>query len=106
MRDTGNGMVDEGDVLLLWHHLTLHDWHLRPGVAPNERADRTPRGYVAQQEGRLMLVNTSDTPWIVNGVNGHPTTIGRNMSVAATPGLSIRIGEDAPARVLQVDALR
>lgn len=106
LRDTGHGLVDEGDVLLLWHHLTLHDWHLRPGIAPNERADRTPRGYVAQHEGRLMLVNTSDTPWLVRSGSAEPSTVGRNMSVVVNPGVSVRIGEETPARVLQLDAMR
>ncbi len=106
LRDTGHGLVDEGDVLLLWHHLTLHDWHLRPGIAPNERADRTPRGYVAQHEGRLLLVNTSDTPWLVSHGAAERSTVGRNMSVIVSPGVSVRIGEETPARVLQLDAMR
>jgi hypothetical protein len=99
LRDTGHGVVDEGDVLLLSHHLTLHDWHLRPGIAPNERADRTPRGYVAQHEGRLMLVNTSDTPWLASHGAAAPTTIGRNMSVAAIPGFRCASARRRPPRV-------
>ena len=106
MRDTGHGLVDEGDLLLLWHNLTLHDWHLRPGIAPNERADRTPRGYVAQQEGRLVLVNSSDVPWTVTVSGADPLRVTRNMSVIAAQGVSIRVGDDTPGRVLMLDAMR
>lgn len=106
LRATDHGMIDEGDVLLLWHHLTLHDWHLRPGCAPNERADRTPRGYVAQHQGRLTLVNASDTPWIVRQGSGDAARVERNGVVIAAPGVSIQIGDDLPARVLQLDAMR
>jgi len=112
LRDTGSAVVDEQDVLLLWRHLTLHDWHLQVGVAPNERADRTPRGYVALQGGQLVLVNTSDVPWLVQqrGSGGNSasdgTAIGHNMAIAATPGLTLRIGTDTPARVLRIDELR
>lgn len=107
MRDTGSGgIVDEGDLLLLWRNLTLHDWHLRPGIAPNERADRTPRAYVAEQGGQLVLVNNADTPWIVTGGGGGERVVSRNMSVTASPGLSVRIGEETPARVLALDAMR
>jgi hypothetical protein len=105
-RDTGQSVIDDGDVLLLWHHLTLHDWHLTPGSAPNERADRTARGYVAQHEGRLTLVNTSDTPWYVRGADGADTVVGRNQVVVVAPGVAIRVGDAMPARVLQFDALR
>lgn len=97
-RETPQGLVDDRDLLVLWHHLTLHDWHLRPGCVPDERADRTPRGYVAQHGGRWWLVNTSDVPWqVVDGAS-----IGRNGSVECVPGLSLRIGDELPARVLRI----
>lgn len=96
-RDTDRGMLDEKDQLVLWHHLMLHDWHLHLGTLPDERADRTPRGYVAQHGGKWWLVNTSDTPWYVEG----GAAIGRNASVECVSGLSLRIGDTVPARVLQ-----
>lgn len=102
MRETGRGLVDEGDVLVLWHHLALHDWHVHVGVLPNERADRTARGYVAQHGGKWMLVNTGDVSWHVND----GPTIGRNMSLECVPGLTVRIGDTIPARVWQFDLLR
>ncbi len=102
MRETGRGLVDEGDVLVLWHHLALHDWHMHVGVLPNERADRTARGYVAQHGGKWMLVNTGDVPWYVT--NG--PTIRRNMSLECVPALTVRIRDTIPARVWQFDLLR
>jgi hypothetical protein len=99
-RETERGMVDEHDQLVLFHHLMLHDWHLSLGVSPNERADRTPRGYVAQHGGKWWLVNTSDTPWY--GADGAAT--GRNASVECVSGLSLRIGDVLPARVLRLGA--
>jgi len=101
LRDTGASLIDEGDVLVLWHHLALHDWHLRVGVLPNERAIRVARGYVAQHAGKWWLVNTSETDWHV--IDG--PTIGRNASLECTPGLTVRIGDERPARVLRFDLL-
>ncbi len=97
-RETEQGMVDEQDVLVLWHHLMLHDWHLRIGALPDERADRTPRGYVAQHGGKWWLVNTSDAPWqVVDGPQ-----IGRNASVECVTGLTLRMSDALPARVLRL----
>jgi hypothetical protein len=101
MRETPQGLIDEQDLLVLWHHLALHDWHLRIGCLPDERADRTPRGYVAQHQGKWWLVNTSDTPWFV--VDG--PAIRRNASVEVVNGLTLRIGEELPARVLRLGTL-
>jgi hypothetical protein len=100
-RETPQGIVDEQDLFVLFHHLALHDWHLLIGSQPNERADRTARGYVAQHGGKWWLVNTSDTPWYV--LNG--PTVGRNASLELVSGLTIRIGEELPARVLRIDTL-
>jgi serine/threonine protein kinase len=100
-RETPQGMVDEQDLLVLWHHLALHDWHLRVGCLPDERADRTPRGYVAQHAGKWWLVNTSDSPWYT----ADGSAIRRNTSVEVVSGLSLRIGDELPARVLRLAPL-
>jgi hypothetical protein len=100
-RETDQGAVREQDNLVLWHHLTLHDWHLRIGCVPDERADRTARGYVAQHGGKWWLVNSSDTPWIATS----GAVIGRNASVECVAGLTVRVGETLPARVLRVSTL-
>jgi hypothetical protein len=79
----------------------LHDGHLRIGSLPNEKADRTPRGYVAQHGGKWWLVNTSDTPWdVIDGPR-----VGRNASVECVTGLTLRIGDELPARVLRIGTL-
>ncbi|HYW32101.1 MAG TPA: lipopolysaccharide kinase InaA family protein [Gemmatimonas sp.] len=116
LRDTGHAVVDEGDMLVLWHHLRLHDWHLRSASLPDERADRTPRGYVAQHGGAWLMVNTSETSWHVNGalettgngaaVSNGERVVGRNQSVELVPGLQVRIGDSVPARVLRIETLR
>ncbi len=105
MRDTEDGLVDEGSMTVLWHHLILHDWHLKPVSQPDERADRTPRGYVAQHGGAWWLVNTSDTPWYATSMAGDMQVLRRNGSVACTAGLSVRIGDESPARVLRIATL-
>jgi hypothetical protein len=101
LRETTQGLVDEQELLVLWHHLMLHDWHLHIGVSPDERADRTPRGYVAQHAGKWWLVNTGDVPWFVPDGG----RIGRNASIECVSGLTIRIGEELPARVLRLGTL-
>lgn len=101
-RDTGNGIVDEKLTFSLFHHLVLHTWHLHPGVSPNESADRTPQGYIAQHGGKWWLVNTSRTPMRV--VDG--PLIGHNESVELVSGLTLRGTDETPARVLRIDFLR
>lgn len=56
-REHDGQRVPERRSLTLFHHLMLHDWHLRTGVVPDESADRTPRGYIAQHGGQWWLVN-------------------------------------------------
>jgi hypothetical protein len=104
-QDTGDKVVSEQDSLVLWHHLTLHDWHVQVGALPDERADRTARGYVAQHQGKWWLVNTSEVPWYI--VDGDTDVlVGRNASVECIVGRRVRIGNARPARVLRFDALR
>ena len=102
LRDTGTTVMDEGVTFTLFHHLVLQTWHLHAGISPNEFADRTPQGYVAQHGGKWWLVNTSHAPLRV--VDG--PMIGHNQSVELVPGLALRGNEDVPGRILQVDFLR
>jgi hypothetical protein len=106
LRDTGHGVVDEGDHVVLFHHLQLHDWHLRVGVAPDERADRTPRGYVSQHQGKWWAVNTSSLPWWVTPAGeADAVPVGRNGMVELVPGTRIRVGDAFPARLLDVQRI-
>jgi DNA-binding helix-hairpin-helix protein with protein kinase domain len=102
LKQTSNGVGDEGITFSLFHHLVLHEWHRRSGVTPNESADRTPQGYVAQDGGKWWLVNTSHEPMHV--VDGEE--IGHNGKVELVPGLALRGSGDVPGRILQVDFLR
>jgi hypothetical protein len=101
LRDTGDRLVDERQSLTVFHNLVLHHWHTRVGVSPDEHADRTPQGYFAQHGGKWWLVNLGEAPMHV--VDG--PAIPRNSSVELLPGLAIRMGDDAPARVLRFDLL-
>jgi hypothetical protein len=101
LRDTGTAVVDERITFSLFHHLVLHTWHLHPGVTPNETADRTPQGYVAQDGGKWWIVNTSHTPMrVVDGPE-----IGHNEKVELVNGLSLRTSDATPGRILQVGFL-
>lgn len=100
-REGAGGVAAEGHQLVLFHHLRLQAWHLRPNVQPDEHADRTPLGYVARHDGKWWLVNLSDEAW-------HPSTgpaVGRNESLEVVPGLSVRTSEGDPARRLRFDLL-
>jgi len=97
-RETPQGLVDERDHLVLWHHLTLHDWHLGIGTMPDERADRSPRAYVAQHGGKWWLVNSGSVSWTVDDQQ----RVERNGAVELITERTIRIGDELPARVLRI----
>lgn len=102
LRPTDRGLSDEKQYLVLWHHLVLQTWHTRHSTLPDEHADRRPQGYVARHDGRWWLVNTSGAPMHVIGGGAIP----HQQSVELRPGLELRTGDHADARVLQVDWLR
>lgn len=89
---------EEPEWLVLWHHLTLQAWHVSHRVSPNEHADRRPVGYVARHRGAWWLVNTSGAPMHV--VDGE--AIAHQGSVALTPGLVIRLGDEPDARTVRI----
>jgi hypothetical protein len=71
-------------------------------VQPDENADRRPQGYFAFHEGKWWLVNTSGTTMAVLGGADIPN----NGAAELHPGVDIRTGEDASARVLRFEWLR
>lgn len=101
-RITDHGLSDERLSLSIFHHLVLHIWHTRHSVQPDENADRRPQGYFAFHEGKWWLVNTSGTTMVVLGGADIPN----NGAAELRPGVDIRTGEDATARVLRFDWLR
>ncbi len=96
-REREGRRVDEQRTLTLFHHLTLHDWHLRTAVAPDEHADRTPRGYIAQHAGRWWLVNLSGAPLHTDA----GASIAHNAALALEEGVAVR-ADAADARWLAV----
>lgn len=98
-RDTDRGLVDEKQWLTIFHHLMLHTWHTRHSLQPDENADRTPQGYFAWHQHRWWLVNTSGAPMQVAG----GAVVGHQQSVELRPGLELRTGEGAAARVLRFE---
>jgi hypothetical protein len=122
LRPTSSGLADERGWLTVFHHLVLHDWHRLAGVAPDENADRTPRGYFSLHDGRWWLVNLSPDPMEVlepaaadasaapgaldAGDGGAGTRIAQNGAVEVLPGRRVRLGPSPDARVFQFDFLR
>jgi hypothetical protein len=94
----------------VFHHLVLHDWHRLAGIAPDENADRTPRGYFARQDGRWFLVNLADEPLevLAGGTADAPdgAAVPRQGSLEIVPGLRVRLSPSPDARVLHFDFLR
>jgi hypothetical protein len=89
-REVDGRRVSESRTLTLFHHLLLHDWHLRQGVTPDEHADRTPRAYVAQHGGRWWLVNVSGAP-LRTGDGG---TVAHQAALEIAEGVSVRSEAD------------
>ncbi len=97
--EAGDQLRDERQSLTLFHHLRLHAWHTHATVRPDEHADRTPRGYVAQHEGAWWMVNVSDEAWTDLGSGRR---VGRNESVELVSGRQLRMGGTDGARVLEI----
>jgi hypothetical protein len=60
--------ISERHSLTIHHNMPIFDWHLFWDVMPNERSDRTRRGYFSNDRGRWFLVNeTAQDMKIING---------------------------------------
>lgn len=101
-READGHLREEAEWLVLWHHLTLHAWHCSSRHSPNEHADRTPRGYVARHRGAWWFVNTSGASMQIVGQG----TLANKESVALAPGLVLRLGEDADARLVRIHQMQ
>ncbi len=101
LRDAHGAIADEQQSLVLFHHLRLQAWHLRPNVLPDESVDRTPLGYVSHCEDRWWLVNLGDEAWRPSSGNA----VHRNEALEVRPGLEVRMGEGDPARILRFEFL-
>jgi hypothetical protein len=104
----------------VFHHLVLHDWHRLAGIAPDEHADRTPRGYFSLHDGRWWLVNLSAEPMEVlesgtpAGAAGDAvaaddaagTQVAQHGAVEVVPGRRVRLAPTPDARVFHFEFLR
>jgi len=118
LRPVTGGLADERGWLTVFHHLVLHDWHRRVGVAPDEHADRTPRGYFSLHDGRWWMVNLASEPLEVlapaaaespGGAGEAPpagTLVAQHGALELVPGLRVRLAPTPDARVLHFDFLR
>ena len=123
-RGCGAGWRDDGIVTALFHHRTLHAWHLGADVRPREEVSREAVGYVAFHEGVWWLVNLTDRVWhVVQGdgdlertsdtsVQGDgdleraPVSIARNTPVQLRDGLELAVApgaDGAPGRTWRVE---
>jgi hypothetical protein len=81
----------DGIVTALFHHRTLHAWHLDSGRRPREGELRDAVGYVAFHDGVWWLVNVQDRVWHLAG----GAQIGKNTPVQLADGLELRVAAGA-----------
>lgn len=100
-RERDGALMDERQWLTVFHHLTLHAWHVRHSLQPDENADRAPLGYFAYHEHRWWLVNTSGQAMQVVGGASVP----HQQSVELRAGLQLRTSDEATGRILRFEWL-
>jgi hypothetical protein len=100
-RGRGDNWRDDGICTALFHHRTLHQWHLDADVRPREEVVREPVAYTSFHEGVWWLVNLTDRIWLTaDGV-----AIGRNAPVQLVDGLELAVAsrdDGAPGRTWRV----
>jgi hypothetical protein len=94
-RGTGDAWRDDGLTTALFHHRTLHEWHVRTDTRPTEDVSREPVAYVAFHEQAWWLVNLTDRAWHV----ADGTIVGRNGPLRLTDGLEVRVASAADGNV-------
>lgn len=100
-RGAGPAWRDDGIATALFHHRTLHRWHLDADLRPREEVPREAMGYTSFHEGAWWLVNITDRVW----TTGDGTAITRNMPVQLVDGLELVVSPDAggaPGRTWRV----
>ena len=90
-RGQGASWRDDGIATALFHHRTLHHWHLDADVRPREEVSRDAVGYVSFYEGAWWLVNITDREW--HSPDG--SVIGRNAPVRLRDGLELAVAPRA-----------
>jgi len=90
-RGEGDTWRDDGITTALFHHRTLHQWHLDADVRPRESVSREAVGYVAHHDGAWWLVNLTDRRWRA----GDGAEIARNAPVQLSDGLELAVAPRA-----------
>ncbi len=86
-RGTGEAWRDEGITTALFHHRTLHQWHLDADARPHESVSRDAMGYVAFHDGAWWLVNLTARLW--RTADGDE--IARNAPVRLADGMELAV---------------
>jgi hypothetical protein len=84
-RGSGEAWRDDGICTALFHHRTLHQWHLDADLRPREEVAREAVAYTSFHEGVWWLVNLTDRTWRT----GDGREIGRNAPVELADGLEL-----------------
>lgn len=96
-RGVGAEWRDDGIATALFHHRTLHQWHLDADIRPREEVSRAPVAYTSFHEGVWWLVNLTDRPW----TSATGEVVARNTPVELVDGLELAVApraDDAPGR--------
>ena len=90
-RGSGEGWRDDGITTAIFHHRTLHQWHLDADVRPREEVSRSAMAYASFHDGVWWLVNLTDRVWLT----GDGRSIGRNAPVQMTDALELQVSPRA-----------
>jgi Protein kinase domain len=90
-RGSGDAWRDDGIATALFHHRTLHHWHLDADVRPREEVSRDAMAYASFHEGAWWLVNITERLWRT----GDGREIGRNVPVQLLDGLELSVATGA-----------
>ena len=85
----------------LFHHRTLHEWHLDAALRPSEDVSRSPAAYTSFHDGAWWLVNITDRSWVTST----GAVVARNTPVQLIDGLELAVTEGAggsPGRTWRV----
>jgi hypothetical protein len=100
-RGSGDAWRDDGICTALFHHRTLHQWHLDAELRPHEAVSRESVAYASFHEGAWWLVNITDRTWTASD----GSVIARNTPVRLHDGLELVVSAGAtgaPGRTWRV----
>ncbi len=100
-RGAGASWRDDGIATALFHHRTLHEWHLDADLRPREDVSRAPAAYTSFHDGVWWLVNIADRSW----VTATGDVVARNVPVQLRDGLELAVApraDGAPGRTWRV----